>query len=111
MTLFVDGAEECVGEEGAEGVDAVCVRFAMRIGEVAEEDRCGACNGVRYDACPCEARFAECPCRGGGPHELAVRKFPAEGCAGVYAFWKCVVACQVEDARRSNSLAVEGSVV
>lgn len=114
-------SEECVGEGGAEGVDAVGVLFPVRVGEVAQENDSGAGTGIGYDARPGETCFAECPGRRAGSHELRGIQFPTErgagegSCGAVHGagerreFFagKRVGAYHIEDSRgRDSSLAV-----
>ena len=76
--------KECVGELCAEGVDAVGVCFAVRIGEVAEKHHGGAPIGVGDNACAGESGLSEGAWRHMCPHELFAVQFPAEGGAGVF---------------------------
>ena len=106
--------EEGVGELSAEGVDAVGVRFAVRVGEVAEQYDGGSLVGVGYNACAGESRFSEGAGRNFYAHELGAVQFPAEGGAGVFCggILVCgtaregVFADHFQDARRGHTLAV-----
>ena len=89
----VNLSEEGVGEHGAEGVDAVGVCFAVRVGEVAKQHDGSPPVRISNDACPGESRFTEGMRRNLGAHELGAIQLPAESGAGV--FCRGILASQI----------------
>ena len=110
LLLSRNRAEERVRKRGAECVNSVGVWFAMRIGEVAEENDGASLVRVGDDACTRKSRLAECLRRDLCAHKLARVQLPAEGSFCSDAIGEGVVAYDVQDSGRGDLLVLELAV-
>ena len=91
-------------------MDAVCVRFAVRVREVAEQHDGASLVGVRDDACARESRLAESLRRNLRAHESGRVQLPAEGGTCAEIIGECVMAYDVEYSGGDDLLVLESSV-
>ena len=91
-------------------MNPVGVRFAVRVGEVAEENDGASLVRVGDDACTREPGFTECLRRDLCAHELRRIQLPAEGGLCADAVGKGVVAHDVQDSGGGDLFVLELAV-